>query len=29
MKDLLDEPNHQKLVNLLPDDPELFLVESA
>jgi hypothetical protein len=29
MKDLLDEPSHQEFVNLLPDDPALFLVESA
>jgi hypothetical protein len=29
MNNILDEPDRQKLVNLLPDDPALFLIEST
>jgi hypothetical protein len=29
MEYLLDESNRQELVDLLPDDPALFLIKSA
>jgi hypothetical protein len=29
MKDFLDEPGRQRLVDLLPDDPVLLLVKAA